>query len=1379
MNANSEHIFTGDSEMAALMQAYFASAANAVDGSSESIRAIAIESLSFRTALNILLNGCSPMFLVWGSDRLLFYNDAYALLLRATDQPILVGQPVSNSWHQNWQQIRSEVEQVFATGQSRRYENQPLLGDRSDKQRYYTWSYSPLWNEAGEIEGVFATGCRVLVEDDPSASSKPTPQDLEEALYRREEQLRLVTNAVPALIAYVDKDHYYRFNNQTYETWFGQRPSDLTGRHVLEVLGEAAYKTVLPYMEQALSGQRVSFESQISYQTGGTRYVSADYVPHINSQGVVEGYFSLVSDITDRKQAEEALRESEARIQLAAQIGRLGSWRYDPTTNLVELDKRMREIWGEPEDVVCLPLSTVLERIHPQDQERVVSAMSHALSPTSSGGYEIDYRLLGSNGIERWISANGQVQFAGEGADRRPVEFIGTAIDITNRKQTEMALAEQEQRYRYIFEAVSISIWEEDFSEVKAAIAQLKASGVKDFRQYFTDHPEFVQQSIARVHLRDVNQATLRLFGAQSKAELLNSLQQIFTPETEAIFVEELLAIADEKLSYAAETVLQNLQGDRFHVWFTIAFPPASESYDRVLVSLVNISDRVYAEAALRESESRFRGVVESNMVGIFFWNASGHIIAGNGMAVQMLGYSQEELQSGQVQWENITPAEFHEIDEAMQAQLLAEGVCSPFEKAYICKDGTQVPILIGGALLPGYSDRGVAYFIDITDRKRIEEALKTSEERLRFAVEGAALGTWEYDLPSSAIFWSERCKIMFGVPLNTEVDYELFLHSIHPDDRERIHAAVEWAIAHHEIYDVELRSLWADGSIHWIRSIGRARYDYQGIPTRMFGVALDITDRKQTENALRQSEERYRYLTESIPQLVWTANAEGRLLDINQRWIDYTGLSLEQAQIAGWQAVIHPDDVAVLNHYWVAAQQNDTHYQAEGRMRQADGVYRWHLHQAVPLKDAQGKILKWFGTATDIEEQKQLQQEREYLLQREQAARAEAEAANRVKDEFLAVLSHELRSPLSPILGWAKLLQDGKLDAVRTQHALTTIERNAKLQAELIEDLLDVSRILRGKLNLTVSPVNLAATIQAAIETVRLAAEAKSIRIEPAFASTGSVAGDATRLQQVMWNLLSNAVKFTPPGGQVNVRLEQVESERAAQITITDTGKGIDPDFLPYIFDYFRQADSATTRQFGGLGLGLAIVRHLVELHGGTIQAESKGEGQGATFTVRLPLLRQEDGGMRDETGSLPPLSFRPHPLESLHVLLVDDDADTRDFVEFLLEQAGAKVTAVATAAEVLAILKRSPPDILLSDIGLPEMDGYMLMRQIRTLPPEQGGQVMAIALTAYAGDFNQQQALAAGFQQHMSKPIDPETLVKAIATLTGTLPNRYHQDR
>ncbi|NES94965.1 MAG: GAF domain-containing protein [Desertifilum sp. SIO1I2] len=392
-------------------------------------------------------------------------------------------------------------------------------------------------------------------------------------------------------------------------------------------------------------------------------------------------------------------------------------------------------------------------------------------------------------------------------------------------------------------------------------------------------------------------------------------------------------------------------------------------------------------------------------------------------------------------------------------------------------------------------------------------------------------------------------------------------------------------------------------------------------------------------------------------------------------------------------------------------------------------------------------------------------------LYEAEQQARNAAEAANRVKDEFLAVVSHELRSPLNPILGWSKFLLNGKLDAERTQQALIAIERNARLQSELIEDLLDVSRILRGKLSLNASSVNLASTIQAAIETVRLAAEAKSIQINTFLdPQVGRVWGDATRLQQVVWNLLSNAVKFTPPNGRVEVKLECLSgtaSQPMAQIAIADTGKGIAADFVPHVFDYFRQADSTTTRKFGGLGLGLAIVRHLVELHGGTIQVDSPGEGLGATFTVCLPLMPDREDSPLEVPGSL--LKF---DLSGVRVLVVDDEPDTREFVTFLLEEAGAIATAVASPEEVLSVLAQSQPDVLLSDIGMPGIDGYMLMQQIRALPPERGGQVKAIALTAYAGEFDRRRALAAGFQQHLPKPVEPEGLIRAIALACSTPP-------
>jgi hypothetical protein len=447
-------------------------------------------------------------------------------------------------------------------------------------------------------------------------------------------------------------------------------------------------------------------------------------------------------------------------------------------------------------------------------------------------------------------------------------------------------------------------------------------------------------------------------------------------------------------------------------------------------------------------------------------------------------------------------------------------------------------------------------------------------------------------------------------------------------------------------------------------------------------------------------------------------------------------------------------------------------------------GVHRHTLVNYYPVCLPDGQVLGVGVTGMDVTELKQTQAQAQQLLESEQAARAvseaaqrAAESANRIKDEFLAVLSHELRSPLNPILGWAQMLRTRKYDEKATNRALETIERNAKLQAQLIEDLLDVSRILRGKLVLNDSPVNLVTTIEAAIETVRLAAEAKAIQIHTLLNSDiGLVLGDTNRLQQVFWNLLSNAVKFTPNGGRVEIRLERVESY--AQIQVTDTGKGINREFLPYVFEYFRQENSSTTRKFGGLGLGLAIVRYLTEMHGGSVAVESAGEGQGAIFTVRLPIMNSPQlEVLNPELNSDPTPGIQRSVLAGTRILIVDDEADIRQLIAFILEESGAEVTVAASAAEALAAFEQSVPDVLLSDIGMPDVDGYMLMRQIRALSPEGRGQTLAlsealpkaIALTAYAGEYNQQQAIAAGFQMHISKPVEPDELIKAIARIAS----------
>jgi signal transduction histidine kinase/ActR/RegA family two-component response regulator len=396
---------------------------------------------------------------------------------------------------------------------------------------------------------------------------------------------------------------------------------------------------------------------------------------------------------------------------------------------------------------------------------------------------------------------------------------------------------------------------------------------------------------------------------------------------------------------------------------------------------------------------------------------------------------------------------------------------------------------------------------------------------------------------------------------------------------------------------------------------------------------------------------------------------------------------------------------------------------------------------------------------------------EAEQVAEEKQRLYVEAQESNRLKDEFLATVSHELRTPLTAILGWAHLLRTGQTDDGHMAKALETIERNARAQAQLIDDLLDVSRIITGKLRIDVRPVDPNSFIEAAVEGVRPAAEAKGVRLQRIM-DTGivTVSGDPVRLQQVVWNLLSNAIKFTPKGGRVQVKLERVNSH--IEIGVSDTGPGIEPEFLPYVFDRFRQADGRTTRQHGGLGLGLSIVRHLVELHGGTVRAESEGEGQGATFTVLLPVaavyqtagtVERVHPAARDTL----PLYDCPDRLEEVRVLAVDDEPDTRELLKAGLGQCGAVVRVVGSAAEALEAIAVETPDLLISDIGMPDEDGYELIRRVRQLPPEKGGKVPAIALTAYARVEDRMQALRAGYQMHVPKPVELAELVAVAASL------------
>ncbi len=440
-------------------------------------------------------------------------------------------------------------------------------------------------------------------------------------------------------------------------------------------------------------------------------------------------------------------------------------------------------------------------------------------------------------------------------------------------------------------------------------------------------------------------------------------------------------------------------------------------------------------------------------------------------------------------------------------------------------------------------------------------------------------------------------------------------------------------------------------------------------------------------------------------------------------------------------------------------------HYQTKRRRK--DGTIIDVSLTVSPIRDAEGRIIGASKIGRDITAEKRAREERERLLEAAQKAKADAEAANRLKDEFLATLSHELRTPLNAILGWARILSTGPVDPEDLSEGLEVIDRNARIQVRIIEDLLDISRIISGNMRLDVQRVNVAEVIDAAITAVAPAADAKGVRIKKVLDPlAGPVSGDPARLQQVVWNLLTNAVKFTPKGGRVQVLLERVNSH--VEVSVIDSGTGIRPEFLPHVFERFRQADSSTTRRHGGLGLGLAIVKQLAELHGGTVRAKSPGEGQGSTFVVSLPITVVHEA--RPET--VRPKEDQPgeydcseRPLAGIRVLVVDDDPDARQLVRRVLTECGAEVAVAGSAAEAVGLVEALRPDILVSDIGMPDQDGYDLIRQVRsrvaakTLP--------AVALTAFARSEDRRRALLAGFQTHVAKPVEPAELVAVVASL------------
>jgi PAS domain S-box-containing protein len=535
--------------------------------------------------------------------------------------------------------------------------------------------------------------------------------------------------------------------------------------------------------------------------------------------------------------------------------------------------------------------------------------------------------------------------------------------------------------------------------------------------------------------------------------------------------------------------------------------------------------------------------------------------------------------------------------------------------------------------------------------------------------------------------------------------------------------------------------------------------------------IARDITQQKLADEALKVSNDRFRLMADSAPVLIWIADHTKGRNWFNKNWLDFTGRALEQEAAFGWTQNVHEGDLAQCLQVYGEGFDTRRPFRSEYRVRRGDGESRWLIEQANPLFEGPGGAFSgYIGSCVDITESKQLQTEREETLKVERAAREEAERVGRLKDEFLATVSHELRTPLNAILGWATLLRRLEPGSADHSRGLETIERNARVQGQIIADLLDMSRIISGKVPLDVQAIDLNDVVNAALDAVRLSIEAKKLRMRVTLdARAGRLRGDPGRLQQVFWNLLTNAVKFTPSGGRIDVVMERVNSH--VEVSVEDSGMGIKPEFLAFVFDRFRQADSSTTRRHGGLGLGLSIVKHLVELHGGSVRVKSAGEGQGATFVVALPIsvLRAEDTGRieRPAFADVDVSTIELPRLEGVRALVVDDQVDARILICRLIEEHGGRCILAESGAEALTLVAQEDVNILISDIGMPDFDGYELIRKIRSMHLPQIRNLPAIALTAYARADDRQRALLAGFQMHVSKPVEPRELVAGIASL------------
>ncbi|MEG5049009.1 MULTISPECIES: PAS domain S-box protein [unclassified Microcoleus] len=1038
--------------------------------------------------------------------------------------------------------------------------------------------------------------------------------EAQQALSQTSQSFALIDSlleASPLAICFMDREMRFIRINQVLAELNGLPIEQHLGQDFRQLLPEHAAKFA-PIIQQVLETGQPVLNLEMSGEPDGKPgyfgYWLANYYPVKNERGEIIGAGLIITDITAAKQTELALRESEMRFRSVVESNMIGIGFWEANGEVTDANDALLEMIGYTREDLVSGNIRWLELTAPEYLELDRVALAQVEASGSCAPFEKEY--LRKDGTRFPVLVGGG-NF--QGCQDKGAFFV---LDITDRKQAQNQLRENEIRIRRQLAELDLV-----YNTTPVGLC-------------------FVDTNLRYIRLNEC----LAAINGRSIADHIGRTAREVIPEmadmVERIY-RQVLATQTPVLDLEVKAETKQLPGV-LRDWQISFYPVIDESGTLLGVSTVvaEITDRNQAKRVIQQSEAIFRRLLESNIFGVAIGDFSGRIAYANQSLLNMVGYNRSDWLSGQMRWDRMTPPEYLHLDALAAQELRTKGVATPFKKEYIRKDGSRVPILMGGTTLCP-DDREpetiVAFYIDLTEISRVEAELKHNQERLQIAQQAGKIGTFEWNVQTNEIASTPELEALYGLPADGIDSYESWAQMVHPDDRAVTEQQVQAAGASGEELNIEFRICRPDKSVGWIACRAKVFPDDRGLPLRMIGVNVDISDRKEAEAARSHIHQTLEALIEACPLAI-------TVLDCDDGTVKMWNPAAER--IFGW----HESEAVGQFVPCVPADKREEFMANLKRIREGKAIAGMETHRqrkdgssidislwATPVRDSNGNI-NCMSIIADISDRKQVEAQRAQLLDREQAARAEAEAISRRKDEFLDSLSHELRTPLNVIHGWAQVLRAHPYNEDKLASGLEAIERQSKVQSQLVEDLLDVSRIIQGKLILKPGWFYMVKTIEAAHNSVRLAAEAKSVTVSLELDPSVSLMwGDAQRLQQVVWNLLTNAVKFTPSGGNVQVRLSAVavsdsSSPNYVQITVSDTGKGIPAEFLPFVFDRFRQADGSKTRADSGLGLGLAIVEHLVQLHGGTVTAESPGKDQGATFTVTLPLKqpRSKKGHLR-----------------------------------------------------------------------------------------------------------------------------------------------------